>query len=103
MENQKLVEYIQLSLAQGKSKEEIYKELLNQGQEIDVIQNAFNQIVTDKEKEDTQKKVIHIVVTIGAILIGIGIFAFIAANWQEMAKVVKVSIIVIAMVASLVF
>lgn len=100
MENQKLVEYIQLSLAQGKSKEEIYKELLNQGQEIDTIQNAFNQIVTDKEKEDTQKKVIRIVVTIGAILIGVGIFAFIAANWQEMTKVAKVSIIVIAMVTS---
>lgn len=100
MENQKLVEYIQLSLTQGKSKEEIYKELLNQGWGIDAIQDAFNQIVTKEEKEDTQKRTIRIIVTIGAILVGVGIFSFIAANWQEMTKVVKVLIIVIAMIAS---
>lgn len=100
MENQKLVEYIQLSLTQGKPKEEIYKELLNQGWGIDAIQDAFNQIVTKEEKEDTQKRTIRIIVTIGAILVGVGIFSFIAANWQEMTKVVKVLIIVIAMIAS---
>ena len=100
MENQNIVEYIQLSLAQGKSKEEIYKELLNRGWSIDAIQNAFNQIVTKEEKEDIQKRTIRIIVTIGAILVGVGIFSFIAANWQEMTKAVKVSIIVIAMIAS---
>lgn len=100
MENQKLVEYIQSSLAQGKTTEEIYKELLNQGWGIDAIQDAFNQIVTKEEKEDIQKRITRIIVTIGAILVGVGIFSFIAANWQEMTKVVKVLIIVIAMIAS---
>jgi len=100
MENQKIVEYIQSSLTQGKSKEEIYKELLNQGYSIDAIQDAFNQIVTKEKKEDTQKRVIRIIVTIGAILVGVGIFSFIAANWQEMTKVTKVSIIVITMLSS---
>jgi len=100
MENQKIVEYIQSSLTQGKSKEEIYKELLNQGWGIDVIQDAFNQIVTKEEKEDTQKRTIRIIVTIGAILVGVGIFSFIVANWQEMTKVIKVLIIVIAMITS---
>jgi len=42
MENQKLIEYIQLSLTQGRAKEEIYKELLNQGWGIDAIQDAFD-------------------------------------------------------------
>lgn len=55
IDNQKLVEYIELSLNQGKSKEEIYKELLNQGWKIDVIQDAFHQIVT-KEKKKIHKK-----------------------------------------------
>ncbi|HQJ46829.1 MAG TPA: hypothetical protein PK195_09310 [Ignavibacteriaceae bacterium] len=54
MENQKLIEYIQLSLAQGRVKEEIYKELLNQGWGIDAIQDAFDQIVSKEEKEGTQ-------------------------------------------------
>ncbi len=100
MENQKLVEYIQLSLTRGKSKEEIYKELLNQGWSIDAIQDAFNQIVTKEEKEITQKRIIRIIVTIGAILVGAGIFSFIAANWQEMTKVMKILIIVLAMISS---
>lgn len=100
MENQKLIEYIQLSLTQGRAKEEIYKELLNQGWGIDAIQDAFDQIVAKEEKEGAQKRIISIIVTIGAILVGVGIFSFIAANWQEMAKVVKVFIIVIAMIAS---
>ncbi|GIW66910.1 MAG: hypothetical protein KatS3mg095_0808 [Candidatus Parcubacteria bacterium] len=98
--NQELIKYIQLSLVQGKSKEEIYKELLNLGWEVDVIQDAFNQIVTKEEKEDIQKRIIRIIVTIGAILVGLGIFAFVAANWQEMTKAMKVLIIVIAMTAS---
>jgi uncharacterized membrane protein len=100
MENQTIAEYIQRSLTQGKSKEEIYKELLSQGWSIDVIQDAFNQIVTKEEKEDTQKRTIRIIVTIGALLVGVGIFSFIAANWQEMTKIIKVLIIVIAMIAS---
>lgn len=100
MENQEIVGYIRSSLTQGKSKEDIYKELLNQGWSIDAIQKAFNQIVAKEEKEDTQKRIIRIIVTIGAILVGVGIFSFIAANWQEMAKVMKVLIIVIAMISS---
>lgn len=100
MVDQKITEYIQSSLDRGKSKEEIYKELLNQGWGIDAIQDAFSRITTKEEKEDIQRRVIRIIVTIGAILVGVGIFSFIAANWQEMAKAVKISIIVIAMLAS---
>jgi len=100
MENQEIVGYIRSSLTQGKSKEDIYKELLNQGWSIDAIQKAFNQIVAKEEKEDTQKRIIRIIVTIGAILVGVGIFSFIAANWQEMGKVMKILIIVIAMISS---
>jgi uncharacterized membrane protein len=96
----KLVEYIKTSLSQGRTKEDIYKELLGQGWTIEVIQESFNAIGTEEEKEDTQKRTIRIIVTIGAVLVGAGIFSFIAANWVEMARPVKIAIILISMLAS---
>lgn len=100
MVDQKHIEYIKNSLSQGKSKEDIYKDLLGQGWGINDIQDAFNQVTTKEEGEDIQRRVIRIILTIGVILIGAGIFSFIAANWQEITKITKVAIIVIAMVAS---
>ncbi|MCD6270361.1 DUF2157 domain-containing protein [bacterium] len=100
MPNQKLTDYIRNSLAQGKSKEEIYKELLNQGWSIDAIQENFNTMVSKEEREDALKKTIRIIVIIGAILVGAGIFSFIAANWQEITKPVKIFIILAAMLIS---
>lgn len=98
MIDQKVVDYIKTSLAQGKTKEELYKELLSQGWTIEVIQENFNAIGTEQEKEDTSKKTIRIIVTIAAVLVGAGIFSFIAANWLEMTKSIKIAIILIAMI-----
>lgn len=100
MSDPRLNEYVATSLAQGKPKEEIYKELLGQGWTIEVIQESFNSIGTEQDKEDTSKKTIRVIVTIGAVLVGAGIFSFIAANWLEMAKPIKVGIILISMMAS---
>jgi uncharacterized membrane protein len=100
MVNQKVFDYIRTSFAQGKSKEEIYQELLTQGWSIEVIQKNFNLLESEEESEDTHQRTVRIVVTSGAILIGAGIFSFIAANWQEMAKSLKVSIIFVSMLAS---
>ena len=98
MADQKLNEYIKTSLAQGKTKEELYKELLNQGLTIEAIQKNFNAIGTEQEKEDTSKKTIRIIVTIAAVSVGAGIFSFIAANWLEMGKPIKIIIIIISMI-----
>jgi uncharacterized membrane protein len=87
-------------LRQGRSKEEIYKKLLHQGWTIEAIQQGFNTFSPEKKDKDIQKKTIHIIVTIGAILIGVGIFSFIAANWLQITNPIKVSIIVIAMLLS---
>lgn len=100
MIEQNLVNYIKTSFSQGRSKEEIYKELLNQGFTIEVIQENFQAITTGEEKEDTQKRTIQIVLTIAAVLVGAGIFSFIASNWQEMGRVMKVLIIIAAMLSS---
>jgi len=100
MIDQKVVDYIKTSLAQGKTKEELYKEFLGQGWTIEIIQENFNAINADKEKEDTSKRTIRIIVTIGAVLVGAGIFSFIAANWQEMSKPVKTGVILVSMLGS---
>lgn len=100
MIDQKVLEYIKTSLAQGKSKEIIYKELLDQGATIEVIQENLSSITSEEEKEDTQKKTIRIVLTIGAVLIGAGVFSFIASNWQEMTKSIKIGVIVVGMLSA---
>lgn len=100
MNDQQLAEYIKSLISQGKSKEDIYKELLSQGITIDRIQANLNLASTEQDKEDTQKKTIHIILTIAAILVGAGIFSFIASNWQEMIKPIKITIIIVAMLTS---
>jgi len=100
MADQKLTEYVKTSLAQGKSKEEIYKELLGQGCAIEIIQESFNALTVEEEKEDTSKRTIQIIVTIGAVLVGAGIFSFISANWQGMTRPVKIGVILVSMLTS---
>jgi len=97
-----LAEYVKASLAQGKPKEEIYKELLGQDWRVEVIQESFNSPTTkeEEEKEDTQKSTIRLIVTFGAVLVGAGIFSFIAANWQEMTRPVKITLILVSMLIS---
>jgi len=100
MPDQKTIEYVQTSLAQGKPKEEIYKELLGQGLSVEIIQESFRGTTTEAEKAEHSKKTIHLIVTIGAVLIGAGIFSFIASNWQYMDKPLKIGIILLSMFAS---
>jgi uncharacterized membrane protein len=100
MIDQRVVDYINASLTQGKTKEELYKELLNQGWTIEVIQENFNAIGAEQKKEDTSKKTINIILTIAAVLVAAGIFSFIAANWREMAKSIKIAIILISMIVA---
>ena len=100
MIDQNVVEYIKTSLSQGKTKEELYKELMAQGWTIEAIHENFNALNTEEEKEDLSKKTIKIIVTIGAVLISAGIFSFIAANWQGMTRPVKLSIILVSMLVS---
>jgi len=100
MVDQKLIDYVKSSVAQGRTKEELYKELLGKGWSIDDIQESFNSTTIEEEKEDTSKRTIQIIVTIGVLLVGAGIFSFIAANWQGMSKIVRVGVIIFTMLAS---
>lgn len=93
-------ERIQSLLIEGSTKEEIYMTLLKEGHTVDAIQQAFSGVSAGHDAQDTQKRTVSMIVMIGALLVGAGIFSFIAANWQYMDKVLKVSIILISMVAS---
>lgn len=98
MVDQKLVDYIKTSQSQGKSKEEIYKAALNQGISLETIQASFDSLTSETEKEDVQKRTIRIILTVAAILVGAGIFSFIASNWQLMSRPIKISVILAAMI-----
>jgi len=50
-------------------------------------------------REESSRKVIKILVTIGAVLVGLGIFSFIASNWQKMEKTAKIAVIMVSMLS----
>lgn len=99
-ENQKLVEYIKTSLQNGVAKEELYKTLLANGWTIDTIQKSINDIENPIAPEDTQKKTIQVILIIAITLIGVGIFSFIAANWEGMNDITKIAVIIVAMITA---
>ena len=94
-----LVQYISDSLKLGKTQEALYQELLAKGLTLGQIHDLFSQATAPAEiKEETQKKTIMIVATIGALLIGLGVFSFVASNWQSMTREGRMAVILFAMV-----
>jgi len=125
MPNQDLVAFIKSHLLQNASKEQIYKDLLSQNWTIDDIQSGFNvasgkssptssnastpTVVsasntsvneTEEKRENAQKRTTRVILTIGALLVGAGIFSFIAANWNMMSRPLKMTVIIVAMLVS---
>ena len=100
MIDQKNFDYIKAALIQGRTREDIYKELLMQGVSLEVIEGNFQAVVKEKSrpsKEETQKKTIQIVLIAGAVLVGAGIFSFIASNWEHFSRFGKIVWILTAM------
>ena len=100
MTDNDIVKSIREYLSQGKTKEEIYLVLLNEGFKVDAIQDSYQQAESKSKQEEPQKRTIYIILVIGALLIGAGIFSFIASNWQHMARPLKLFIIFISMIGS---
>ncbi|MEK7519637.1 MAG: DUF2157 domain-containing protein [Patescibacteria group bacterium] len=100
MIDQKLVEYLRVSLSQGRTKEELYKELLGQGWTLAAIEENFSRLAGETEKKDSSKRAVQIISLVGAVSIGAGVFSFIAANWDEISSFLKITIIVVSMLAS---
>lgn len=112
MAEQTITEHIRSSLAQGKSREEIYKELLSQGLGIDAIQDAFSQLAAKEEREDTQRRTIatqepatgrkrfdltRAFVVIGAILIVLAVVIVIYSKWYSVGPLGKIMFLLLPM------
>jgi len=97
MPSQPIKDQISALISQEKSKEFIYKTLLENGHSLDEIQSAFESFSLENKKDDQQKKVINIVIAIGILFVAAGIFSFIASNWQAMAAAAKVTVILFFM------
>jgi len=92
------IQYAKQALKGGKPKEEIYRDLLARGLKIEEIEDCLAAATSNEDaKEEAQKKTVRVVATIGAILIGLGIFSFIAANWQEMTREGKMLTVIFSM------
>jgi len=100
MVNDDLINFVRSANTERRTKEDIYWNLIEKGWLVDDIQAAYAVVGKESQKGDSQKRTIHIVVTIGAILIAAGIFSFIASNWQGMSKATKIIIILVSMLTS---
>ena len=59
--------------------------------------------ISAKEEEARGSKIISYITGLGAILIGIGVIAFFASNWEELPRMVKLIAIYAALFASYYF
>jgi uncharacterized membrane protein len=100
MQDSEIAKYIKDAKEQGATKETIYLNLLSSGFSVETIEQGYKLIETENVKTDYQKRTISIIVIIGAILIGAGIFSFIASNWQEMSKPSKIFTIIFFMLVA---
>jgi len=85
---------------EGKSKEDIYQELLKDGVRVHEIEDAYGSLSSTRDAYDSDSRTIRIILVFAVLLVGAGVFSFIASNWQHMPKAVKLSVIIFFMVAS---
>lgn len=95
-----IVELIRSLSASGHSTEDIYKDLLNRGHKVEAIQRGFDSASGKTDKEDTAKKTIVVIISIATLLVGAGIFSFIASNWPKIGRPAKISTILAAMLSA---
>lgn len=87
-------------LLKTKTKEQIYQELLAKGVSLNNIEEAFNKVQNSPAdpkkhiKTENSNQSLYIIGIFGAVLLGIGIFSIIAANWSNISDLAKVLIII---------
>lgn len=109
--DERLLSFIKNSLEKSRSKEDIIQDLTSKGWAHDVIETAFNSIAVTppaapqpvgssikppEDDRDDHKKAVRIIVTVGAALVGLGVYSFLAVNWQELQRPLRLAIIVVA-------
>ena len=97
MLDQKLIDWARESMKQGATAEQIYQHLLAEGFSVAQVQDILDASKSESRKAESQKRAVSIIAVIGSILIGLGIFSFIASNWQSFQKGLKIFIILVSM------
>lgn len=70
------------------------EELLFQKERGFLAEEQFEKILQDYKIIDSSPSFMKIILTIGAVLVGLGILSFIASNWHAMGKILKFSLII---------
>ncbi len=106
--------YIEESTRRGGSKDQITKELLDRGWKIDIINECFSNLNTatntpqtplppkssPQTEEDSHKRIVKIIVTAGSLLVGLGVYSFLAVNWQTIGNPLRIAIIILSILVS---
>jgi uncharacterized membrane protein len=98
MEERDLAAWIGALTAEGRSVEEIYLAALNDGWTVAAIQEGFAESRRAEHAADRRSRVVRVVVAVGAVLVGAGVFSFVAANWDRMTDWTRIGVIVTALV-----
>ena len=93
-----LIAFLRAAAAGGQPREATYGALLQHGWGIDAIQVGERKLKAEAHAADAPARAIHVILTVAALLVGAGIFSFIAANWDDMPRPVKVGVILVTMV-----
>ena len=91
-----LHDHIEKELQQGKSKEDVYRELLGKGHSVSAIESAWKAA----HARESSISGVAVMLILGAVLVGVGILSFVASNWDAMSHALRIVIILVAMVAS---
>lgn len=89
MDTQRLVKEFR---EQGRSREDLYTELLAQGVRVSDIESA-ERAVDASSRLSAQDIAIRTVAIAGAVMVGLGVLSFVAANWSGMGDIQKVAVI----------
>ena len=93
-----LISFLRAATASGQPREATYGTLLQHGWSIDAIQAGERKLKAEAHAAETPARAIHVILTVAALLVAAGIFSFIAANWDDMSRPVKVGVILVTMV-----
>lgn len=100
MDTEKLQKDVADAIVAGQTRESIYLRFLQQGASVSELEEAFKTHSRQQNTVHANERTIKVIISIGVLMIGAGVFAFIAANWQEMTRALRISIIFAAMLLS---
>ena len=80
--------------ADGSTPEQIYLAALQSGHTVAQIEAALHTAGAEKRTAALQQRVVRIVLVVGAVLVGAGVFSFVAANWQSMSDMARIAVLI---------